>query len=93
MSCLRSLDSAREAASITRLFEIKLLAASGLWPGSGYFKLSKGAISSVMRFENEPWQNASKIKLTKDINKEIRGITKKIIEENIDKPLKTERFL
>jgi len=92
-SGLRSLDATREAASIIRLFEIKLLMTSGLWPGTGFFNLSKGAMSSVACFENEPWQNASKIRLTKDINSEIRSVTKKIIEENLDRPLKTVRFL
>ncbi|MDP2911797.1 MAG: DNA repair protein RecO [Candidatus Omnitrophota bacterium] len=89
----RFLDSGKEADSITRLFEIRLLTAAGLWPGAEYFKLTKGAMSSVMHFEKESWKSASNMKLTKDVNKEIQGITGKIIEENLDRPLKTVRFL
>lgn len=89
----KSLDSGKEAESITRLFEIRLLAALGFWPGAEYFKLTKGAMSSLLHMEKEPWKSASNMKLTKDVNNEIKEVTKKIIEENIDKPLKTVRFL
>ncbi len=89
----KSLDSGKEAKSITRFFEIKLLMALGFWPGARYFKLTKGAMSSVMHLEKESWKTASNMKLTKDVDSEIRGITGKIIEENLDKPLKTARFL
>lgn len=89
----RFLDSGKEADSITRLFEIKLLTALGLWPGAEYFKLTKGAMSSVMHLEKESWKSASNMKLTKDVNKEIQGITGKIIGENLDRPLKTLKFL
>jgi DNA repair protein RecO (recombination protein O) len=89
----KSLDIGKESVTITRLFEIKLLMAMGFWPGAEYFKLTKGAMSSVMHLEKESWKTASNMKLTKDINNEIRDITAKIIEENIDRPLKTTRFL
>ena len=89
----RSLESGKETGSITRLFEIKLLMASGFWPGADYFKLTKAAMSSVTHFEKELWKTAANIKLTKDLNNEIKGITAKIIEENLDRPLKTVRFL
>ncbi|MBU1912204.1 MAG: DNA repair protein RecO [Candidatus Omnitrophica bacterium] len=89
----KSLDSGKEARGITRLFEIKLLMASGLWPGAEYFKLTKGAMSSVMHLEKEPWSRASNMKLTKDINNEIKAVIGKIIEENLDRSLKTGRFL
>lgn len=87
------LDSGKEAESITRLFEIKLLMALGLWPGAEYFKLTKGAMSSVMHMEKESWKTASNMKLAKDANAEIKAVTGKIIEENLDRPLKTARFL
>jgi DNA repair protein RecO (recombination protein O) len=90
---LKSLDRGKEAGSITRLFEIRLLMALGFWPGAEYFKLTKGAMSSVMHLEKESWKSASNMKLTKDVDNEIKGITAKIIEENLDKPLKTIRFL
>jgi len=89
----KSLDSGKDSGVITRLFEIKLLITSGFWPGAGYFKLTKGAMSSVMHLEKEPWSRASNMKLTKDINNEIKLVTGKIIEENLDRPLKTGRFL
>ena len=89
----KSLDSGKEAGSITRFFEIKLLMALGFWPGAGYFKLTKGAMSSVMHLEKESWKATSNMKLTKDVDSEIKGITAKIIEENLDRPLKTVRFL
>ncbi len=89
----KSLDSGKDSGSITRLFEIKLLMSSGFWPGAEYFKLTKGAMSSVMHLEKEPWNRASNMKLTKDINNEIKIVTGKIIEENLDRPLKTGRFL
>jgi len=89
----KALDSGKEAGCITRLFEIKLLMSSGFWPGAEYFKLTKGAMSSVMHLEKEPWSRASNMKLTKDINNEIKTVTGKIIEENLDRPLKTGRFL
>lgn len=89
----KSLDSGKDSGGITRLFEIKLLIVSGFWPGAEYFKLTKGAMSSVMHLEKEPWSRASNMKLTKDINNEIKSVTGKIIEENLDRPLKTVRFL
>ena len=89
----KSLDSGKDSGGITRLFEIKLLMSSGFWPGAEYFKLTKGAMSSVMHLEKEPWNRASNMKLTKDINNEIKIVTGKIIEENLDRPLKTGRFL
>ena len=87
------LDNGKETESITRLFEIKLLMALGFWPGAEYFKLTKGAMSSVIHLEKESWKTASNMNLTKDVNSEIKAITGKIIEENLDKPLKTLRFL
>ena len=87
------LDNGKETESITRLFEIKFLLALGFWPGAEYFKLTKGAMSSVMHLEKESWKTASNMNLTKDVNSEIKAITGKIIEENLDKPLKTVRFL
>jgi len=89
----KSLDNGKETENITRLFEIKLLMAFGFWPGAEYFKLTKGAMSSVMHLEKESWKIASNMKLTKEVNAEIKAITGKIIEENLDKPLKTARFL
>lgn len=89
----RSLDDGKEAESITRLFEIKLLAAVGFWPGAEYFKLTKGAMSSVMHLEKESWKIASNMKLTKEVNAEIKAVTAKIIEENLDYPLKTLKIL
>jgi DNA repair protein RecO (recombination protein O) len=93
LNSFKFFDSGKEAESITRLFEIKLLMALGFWPGAGYFKLTKGAMSSVMHLEKESWKTASNMKLTKDVNIEIKAITRKIIEENLDRPLKTSRFL
>jgi DNA repair protein RecO (recombination protein O) len=87
------LDNGKETESITRLFEIKFLLALGFWPGAEYFKLTRGAMSSVMHLEKESWKTASNMNLTKDVNSEIKAITGKIIEENLDKPLKTLRFL
>ncbi|MDP2921905.1 MAG: DNA repair protein RecO [Candidatus Omnitrophota bacterium] len=92
-SGFKSLDSGKDASGITRLFEIKLLMALGFWPGAEYFKLTKGAMSSVMHLEKEPWKTASNIKLAKEVNGEIRAVTAKLIEENLDRPLKTVRFL
>jgi len=88
----KSLDSGKEAESTTRLFEIRLLIALGLWPGAEYFKLSKGAMSSVMHLEKEPWKSAANMKLTRDINGEIKNITGKIIEDNLSRPLKTPKI-
>ena len=93
LNSFKSLDNGKESGSITRLFEIKLLMAAGFWPGAEYFKLTKGAMSSVMHLEKESWKSASNMKLTKDVNNEIKSITGKIIEENLDRPLKTVRFL
>lgn len=92
VNSLRSLDNSRESFSILRLFEIKLLIALGLWPGSGYFQATKGALTTLNSFESLPWQNASKIKLNREVGEEIKGITQKIIAENLDKPLKTAKF-
>ncbi|MFA5389117.1 MAG: DNA repair protein RecO [Candidatus Omnitrophota bacterium] len=92
-SGFKSLDSGKEAESITRLFEIKLLTALGLWPGAEYFKLTKGAMPSLQHLEREPWKTASNMKLSKDVNNEIKTVTAKIIGENLDRPLKTSKFL
>ena len=89
LNSFKFLDNGKESESITRLFEIKLLTALGFWPGAEYFKLTKGAMSSVMHLEKEAWKTASNMNLTKDINAEIKAITGKIIEENLDRPLKT----
>jgi len=89
LNSFKFFDSGKEAESITRLFEIKLLMALGFWPGAEYFKLTKGAMSSVAHLEKEPWKTASNMKLTKDVNAEIKAVTGKIIEENLDRPLKT----
>jgi len=89
LNSFKFFDSGKEAESITRLFEIKLLMALGFWPGAEYFKLTKGAMLSAAHLEKEPWKTASNMKLTKDVNAEIKAVTGKIIEENLDRPLKT----
>jgi len=88
-----SLDEKKEPASVIRLFEVKFLMALGLWPGREAFNLSKGAVSTLCRFEEGGWQASSKIKLSQELNGEIKKITAKIIAENINKPLKTARLL
>jgi len=93
LNSFKFLDGGKETESITRLFEIKLLMALGFWPGAEYFNLTKGAMSSVMHLEKESWKIASNMKLTKAVNAEMKAITGKIIEENLDRPLKTARFL
>lgn len=86
-----SLNAGKNAFSIARLFEIKFLLSLGLWPGSGNFKLTKGATSTLERFENDNWKRASNIKLTRDVGEEIRKVTGKIIGDNLDRPLRTVR--
>jgi hypothetical protein len=46
-----------------------------------------------MHLEKEPWKTVSNMNLTKDVNAEIKAITAKIIEENLDHPLKTLKIL
>ncbi len=89
LNALRSLNQKNEPGSVARLFEVKMLMSMGLWPGSEELQLTKGAQSSLARMENDNWQGSSKIKFTKEVGEEIKDITKKIIEENIDRPLKS----
>lgn len=86
---LRSLDSKKDATAIARLFEVKLLLALGLWPGSESFKLTKGASSTLARFEGGSWQSSSNMKLTREVGEDIKKITGEIIRDNINRPLKT----
>lgn len=86
---LVSLNSDKEPDAIVRLFEVKFLMALGLWPGSEEFKLTKGSASTLLRFERDSWQNASKVKLTRDVGEEIKKITSGLITDNLDRPLKT----
>lgn len=92
LNSLRSLDSKKEAGAIARLFEVRFLIAMGLWPGSESFKLTKGAASTLSCFERGVWQVSSKIKLTRGVDEEIKGITAKIIADNLDRPLKTMKI-
>ncbi|MFC1666246.1 DNA repair protein RecO [Candidatus Omnitrophota bacterium] len=86
---LRSLDSKKETNAIARLFEVRLLMAAGLWPGSEEFKLTKATASTLLCFEKNTWQVSSKIRLMREVADEIKGITRKIIADNLDRPLKT----
>lgn len=89
LNSLRSLDNKKEPCAIARLFEVRFLTSSGLWPGSESFKLTKGALSTLLYFEKDSWQASSKIKLTREVGVEIRNVTEKIITDNLDRPLKT----
>ncbi|MFC1624094.1 DNA repair protein RecO [Candidatus Omnitrophota bacterium] len=86
---LTSLDSKKEPSAVARLFEVKFLTALGLWPGGEDFKLTKGAEATLLCFEKDIWQTSSRIKLTRDVDNEIKKITWNIISDNLDKPLKT----
>ena len=79
-------------STIARLFEIRLLMSLGLWPGRETFKLTKGAASSLLRFEKDGWEISSRIKLMHGIGDEIKKITAEIIGDNLDRPLKTMRM-
>ena len=92
LNTLLSLDRGKDPEAIARLFEVKFLIELGLWPGSGHFKLTKGAESTLLRFEEDSWQNSSKIKLNREVAKEIKSITKSIVENDLDKPLKTVKI-
>lgn len=92
LNSLRSLDSKKGAIAIARLFEVKFLMSLGLWPGSETFKLTKGAMSTLLCFERDMWQASSKIKLTREVGDEIKRITGKIISDNLDSPLKTVKM-
>jgi DNA repair protein RecO (recombination protein O) len=89
---LVALDEKKEASSIARLFEVKLLMSLGLWPGRECFKLTKGAMSTLAHFEEDKFGVSSKIKLDSSVGNEIRIITGKIIADNLEKPLKTVRI-
>lgn len=92
LNSLRSLDDKKEPNSVARLFEIRLLGSLGLWPGSDVFQLTKGAMTTLKRFEGNDWTGSSKIKLTHEVGEEIKKITREIIEDNLDRPLKTLRM-
>jgi len=89
LNSLVYIDKGKEAKAIARIFEIKFLMSLGLWPGADNCNLSKGARATLTCFENESWQNCSKIKLTKDVGEEIGKITETAINDNLDRPLKT----
>ncbi len=91
LNSLRSLEAGKEPRAIARLFEVKFLTAFGLWPDIRDFKLTKGAMSTVLCFEREGWQTASKIKLTQEVAGDIKRITGKIINDNLERPLKTAK--
>lgn len=84
-----ALDNGKEPSSIARIFEVKFLMELGLWPGNEGLKLSKGAASTLSHFEKDAWQVSSKIKMTHEIGTELKGITRKIISDNLDRPLRT----
>ena len=92
LNSLKSLDSKKEEVSIARLFEVRFLMGLGLWPGSESFKLTRGAMSTLLCFEKDTWQMSSKIKLTREVGGEIKRITDKIISDNLDRPLKTAKI-
>ncbi len=92
LNSLIALDSKKESQAIARLFEVKFLMELGLWPESGGFRLTKGAMSTLLCFEKDVWQKSSKIKLTREVGDEIKGVTKKIITDNLDRPLKTVKI-
>lgn len=91
LNSLILLDNNKESGAIARLFEVKFLMALGLWPGSEGFKLTKGAASTLLCFEKDNWQIASKVKLTREVGEEIKKITRSVISDNLDRPLKTAR--
>lgn len=84
-----ALDSGKEPPSIARLFEVKFLMELGLWPGNEGRNLSKGAVSTLSRFEKDAWQVSSKIKMTHEIGIELKALTRKVISDNLDRPLRT----
>lgn len=90
LNSLTFLNAGKEPASIARLFEVRFLMSLGMWPGQDAFSLTKGAESSLSRFEKDTWQTSSKIKLSRDASDEIKKITGKIIEDSLDRPLKTK---
>lgn len=92
LNSLKALDKKKDAGSITRLFEIRLLMALGLWPGSETFRLTRAAASTLARFEGGEWQASSNIKLAHEAASEIKNITAKIIADSIEKPLKTTKI-
>ncbi len=91
LNSMIALDGKKEPGAIARLFEVKFLMALGFWPGSDSLNLTKGALSTLAYFEKDDLQLTSKIKLTRDVGNEIKKITGKIIEDNLDRPLKTAR--
>ncbi|MFH1783075.1 MAG: DNA repair protein RecO [Candidatus Omnitrophota bacterium] len=93
LKAITSLDEKKEPRSIARLFEINLLKCIGLWAGSEDKNVSKGAMSTLLCYENESWLTSAKIKLSRDIEKEISTITKEIITNNIHRPLKTLKMI
>ena len=92
LTSLKALDNKKEPAVVARLFEVRFLMSLGLWPGSESFKLTKGALSTLSCFESSEPQLSSKIKLTREVGVEIKKIMGSIIEDNLDKPLKTARI-
>ena len=86
------MDTKKESSAVARLFEVRFLIALGLWPGSESLKLTKGALSTLSCFENSTRDISSKIKLIGEVEAEIKNITAKIIEDNLDRPLKTARI-
>jgi len=93
LNSLTFLDSKKEPGAIARLFEVRFLMSLGLWPGHTSFKLTKGAMSTFSCFEKDTYKASSNIKLTREVGDEIKGITARIISDNLDRPLKTLKLL
>ncbi len=94
---LRYLDRGYQIEQIVRSFEVKLLIALGLWPGSQevfkHKKLTKGGLATLECFERLPWDSLTKIRLTKKVAEELKVLLRRMIDSNLERQLKTARLL
>ncbi len=94
---LKLLDKNYQAEQITRIFEIKLLIALGVWPGTQELikrkRLTKGSIATLKYFEKMAWEIATKVRLTKNVGEELKTLTCELLDANLGQPLKTIKLL
>lgn len=90
---LTTLAESPVPAAITRLFEARVLAASGVLPATASLSLSRGAILSLEQMLQAEPSQWGRLRLTRPVEEELAPLLARLLTQHLETRLRSAEFL
>lgn len=80
-------------STIARVFEARLLAASGVLPSLASLPLSRGAVLSLEQLLQADWAQVARLRMTRPVEEELAPLLQRLLTQHLEMRLKSLEFL